>query len=844
MRHSHVRRRWFLVLGLLAPLAAPAMAVEWRRDFAQGLEEARERGAPIFVLFAQTRCPPAKAMYEQVLKADKDFDAACENAVPILCHCDETPANWRKGIAAYLVQRFYTPAYVFADSRGRPLDDAFTTRTMHQMVKAKDLAAKLAGYSRAAKPISYEVWQDARGRLLDARKALEQGDAAGAVKLLDGLLATECGPYLTARARRLKQEAADHPFWQAEAKRLKDAPADDREAEECRSAVKKALAGDPVSAAEDLATFLSGAKPGEYGKAAVLQKRCAEAYEDALTDAFEAVHIRTMLLGVEHPVQAGDAPQTRRPYGAYWMIGVSLGSDLTSTAELTVQYYVRASDGNVHAGFQTFRNVPRGGGHQTAACLPMYLLASRKSPKDAASIADIQDIRFEVYAGGRLVASRQSPDRKAASQSRPAEPRSQDWWHQAEYRPLAFLEKMSYWETGTLGPAVRQGLVFGSEAKAAAVDAEPPPSLHAEVLTWMYGQGIMNEFGRPEERPLLAMGDLAVGSLARAAGTGKPGTLRYAAVLARLRAKEGIAPLVESLKSNQPYTALYCLQALSQYGDDRSIPPEAVTPLLDDANAQVRLSAAYVLGVARDEKAASALIARLKKEPAAEVRAQLVGALARTTGQDFGLVADRPLGEQAAAVRRLDAWWSAHRNEKREVWASDALAAAGYSVGKPSDWPQGRLPEAAEDAVGKAALDKHWPTAYAALRLPAAGNGKVRVPTLLDALRKAPCDEVREAALLGLRETVDRDSLGRLLEIAQAQPALAEHIVPLLEDVTGEFSLSDSDDTAKCLEAWRMWVFANGPYLYRPEGWRRFLLAEMAKLDRTAVDPITGKPKP
>jgi hypothetical protein len=715
------------------------------------------------------------------------------------------------------------------------LDEAFTARTMHQMAEAGQLAAKLAEYSKSAKPLPRADWRDARLRLLAVEAAVQRGDAAGALRRLDDFLAADRGPALAARARRLQQEVRDRELWLAEARRLKDQPEEQGpgglEAEACRAAVAKALAGDPVSAREALAALLAGAKAGDYPRAVALEKRCSA----ALADAFEAGRIKTTLLALEGPIQAGDPPDRRRPYGAYWQIGVAFGSEPALAGELTVQYYVRTTDGKVHAGFQTFRDVPRNGNHQAAAYLPVHLLAGRKAPEDQPAFAGIADVRFEVYAGRRLAAFRTLRDEKEPG-----------WWGAAEPRPLVFLEAMEWgWESGTLGGAAGRGLIFAREAKAAPAEPEPPAALQAEVLAWMFGQGIMTELGRPEERHLLALGEAAVEPLARAIDAQNPShALRCAAILARLGARQGLAPLAEQLKSKQPYVALFALRALGPYGDDRSIPAEAVAALLESGEARVRLAAAAVLGLARDERAAGALLARLKKEPDAQVRAALTGALERTAARDFGVVPAKPLSEQAEAAGRLDEWWAAHGKEPREAWMAAALAEAGYPVGKPDEWPPGRLPDAAEAQVRKAALDRRWLLACAALRLPPPADGRARLAALLDALDQADRDEVRQAALLGLKELADRDSLARVIGIGRAQPALAGHVVRLLEDVTGVFSLPDREDSARHLEAWQAWLAENGPYLYRPKGARRFALDQAAKQAGTPVDPLTGKPQP
>jgi hypothetical protein len=93
-------------------------------------------------------------------------------------------------------------------------------------------------------------------------------------------------------------------------------------------------------------------------------------------------------------------------------------------------------------------------------------------------------------------------------------------------------------------------------------------------------------------------------------------------------------------------------------------------------------------------------------------------------------------------------------------------------------------------------------------------------------LRESERDDLPYAASLGIRAVAHRDSLEDIISAAEDDGGLVEHILGVLENLFGIYSLpsTDSEDPAERMAPWRDWFEENEFYIYRPEGSARFLL--------------------
>ena len=138
------------------------------------------------------------------------------------------------------------------------------------------------------------------------------------------------------------------------------------------------------------------------------------------------------------------------PYGCYWQIGVSFGTELADADNLGLQYYALTASGKVFAGYQTFAGVEASACHEHAAYLPHCALASQ-TPEGRLVLDEIRDVRYEVHGAGRILAS-------GALAATPAA----EWWKAAEPQPLEFLRPIRWsWYSASLDTVTHEGLVLG-----------------------------------------------------------------------------------------------------------------------------------------------------------------------------------------------------------------------------------------------------------------------------------------------------------------------------------------------------------------------------------------------
>ncbi|MHC4663555.1 MAG: thioredoxin family protein [Planctomycetota bacterium] len=855
---------FFCVLFVNPP---EALAIEWVTNFDRGLDEAAERGAPVFIFFAQETCNISMTMYRGILRNSPAIDELAGDFVCILAYREVSPDAWKRASVYFLPQTFYTPTYVFADPKGNELLPGLSSEFMRMAFPEDRLAAAMKEVlAKVGKGIPRAGWTDVKRNLAMAQEAFEDGDATRSLKLLDGIIGKDSIPLLTERARRKREEMLDHAFLLRESaeldhtaaiRRLSDlarAYAGRPEGEEARKkllehgikeplpprpddeitenaedvyrrAVSAALRGDAISARDELAFFLEASgEPEKYPRHVSLHKRLEERCRGAVgAGRMKVTKIRLKNTGE-----------------LYWEIGITLTSLLARVDRLTIQYWALTEKDKVFAGYREFVNVPQGNRHQHAAYLPFIMIDTTTLPDGAVNGEVVTDVRLEIFVSNEVV----------ARASLEADPGAQ-WWTRENVKPLSFMDESGWgWDSGTLRPSGEIGIVYGREEpeinEQGTQDEKPTLSERIKAAIAVLSQSVNPAEIGASWRELLEIGEAAVEPLKQALDPeGGEYAVNYAKILCDMQAVEAIPEILALLGSKDSFIRSEVPAGLIRFGDARIVPVERLIKQLDDEFMWPRCSAALTLGYLRDEKGVGPLIGRLGKEPDSTARAEIIAALTRITAADFGLDGDRLVSEQKEACEKLASWWKAHSVEKRENWMIEGLKKAGYDLPGPGKIAGGRVSAEVEESLRSAALDKRWWISFAALRFLAGLSNPESIPTFLEVLRKSERDDLRYAASLGIRAVAHRDSLEDVISAAEDNGRLVEDMLGVLENLFGIYSMpsTDSEDPAERMAPWRDWFEENEFYIYRPEGSPRFLLNEKAKEEATLVDPVTGKPE-
>lgn len=133
--------------------------------------------------------------------------------------------------------------------------------------------------------------------------------------------------------------------------------------------------------------------------------------------------------------------------------------------------------------------------------------------------------------------------------------------------------------------------------------------------------------------------------------------LRYTAVLTlgKLGDERSIEPLVRCLKDENPETSDAAASSLGMFGVEYSEPiVSAITPLLDDQDAALRMRAVRILGSVEGPSVESALLMALK-DPESEVRWEAIRALRGCSADTYVEGLKLALNDEVSDVRRLAA---------------------------------------------------------------------------------------------------------------------------------------------------------------------------------------------
>jgi hypothetical protein len=727
--------------------------------------------------------------------------AVTKDFVCLLGHRQTTPEAWDVAWPRYVPQYFWTPTYIFTTPEGRMLEEDYTWQTMHRMVSDKSLADVL-GKARAAVPkiVPCDAWRRARALLDQAQAASAFGRTDEASKLLDRLIAADEAPFLTALATRRRDAIRAQELAAAEEVKLgKSATA--AVLAKIAAALREGRWLSALEAAEPLAGDAKA--PAAYAE---LRRTIA-----AICDCFSPNRIRLSTWRADGP------------YGCYFQIGAGFRCDVPWVENLTVQHYALTSAGRVFAGYQTFDNAAGGYLLEHAAYLPYYCLKGQPGSSGSGA-EEAQDARFEVYAGRRLVASGALKEK--------AEPR---WWEAESVEPLEFVESLSWtWGAGSLEKPVAEGVVFGrGQARAPFSPArDPAQTLDARVgfifESLQQPRKYETGSGRHEYQGLMGMGEEAVGPLVKImkGATGEK-ALSCAGFLCEMGAPQAVPALMALLESGDAALRVKLLPRLQRFGDRGVVPAAPIARLLEDARPEVRKAAAQALGYLLDASALEPLVRAFDKETDDGARAELIAAITRTTVHDFALDARKPAQEQAEALARLKDWLKSAGKAKRAEWIRAAFREAEYQVAdaaaKAADGKK------AEEPWLKATWDHRWWIAYAALRQLAEVGGPDAVAALLEALQRVTRADLRHAATLGLLEAAEPTDLAEMLTAARADQGLVGYLAPILERLTGCYTITDRDKEQTYLNNWEQWLDANRSRLYRPAGALRFRLREKPK---------------
>ncbi|MEW6746418.1 MAG: thioredoxin family protein [Planctomycetota bacterium] len=428
-----------LIACLLMPM--PVGALEWVRDFDTGLEEAYERGVPVFVFLCQATCPPSMQMYRDVFPRSKRLEALSRDVVFIVGHLEENPAAFHKAWIQYLPCDFFTPTYIFLDAEGRPVFEERTRDTMHRMVSEEDLVRILEKLlERNGKGLARTEWQKARSLLDRAEAVVAEGDGTAAAKLLATVAGGTKAPRLAERAARRRAEVLDRMLLDEEVARLEREASPEGMAESefyqsWRRGLSRALAGDVIAGRNEFEHLLELASDRENRSR--LEELC-----------------NRMNAQIEKAIEPGRIKTTRITFAGnpdpYYEILLTLRTMLPNVERLTAQFWGLTDQGRVFAGYQTYENVKPALYHVVSMYLPFSELGTRTAGKGEEELERLVDVHIDLYAGYEWIGACDLEARQ-----RPA------WWETREVHALTcFPDPGWQWDHSAKMKRGDFGLVF------------------------------------------------------------------------------------------------------------------------------------------------------------------------------------------------------------------------------------------------------------------------------------------------------------------------------------------------------------------------------------------------
>ncbi|MHC4663556.1 MAG: hypothetical protein ACYS8W_18000 [Planctomycetota bacterium] len=382
-------------------------------------------------------------MLRQVLPKSKKLGKLSENIVFILGHKENNREAFDKTNETYLPQFFYTPSYIFLDSKGNMHFPEITEERMHKMFQEDRLADTLKNLlKKNGKGISRKRRQEICGKIDKAEKLLKDGKPDNAVKEFEALSkAKNISHALKERVLRRIMEIADEKILKEEEARLKKEapPADDTLEHEFHKtyveAVTAALKGNYIKAREEFAYLIDTTDEDKDNTRLVeMHKRI----EKQCRDAFVAGRIKTTRLRIEGQKEK------------YWEAGVMITTKLPVVEEIVVQFWALTEKGEVFAGYQTYENVKKGLRHQVAAYIPYSKLTKTRTAKGYDRYDSVVDVHYTIYVSREAVASRNLVEKP-----------EKEWWKTADAKQLTFFHDPGWgWDSGTMKPTQDFGLFY------------------------------------------------------------------------------------------------------------------------------------------------------------------------------------------------------------------------------------------------------------------------------------------------------------------------------------------------------------------------------------------------
>jgi len=390
-------------------------------------------------------------MYGQVMSASERLEAMSNDIVFILGHMQENSASLHKAWIQFMPHHFFTPTYIFLDSEGNPQFEDVSKKYMHRMISEDKLVSILETLLHdQGKGLSHSVWIKTRDRFNEAEKSVADGQWIKGLEILEAIEKEKSSPVLVQRAERRRKEIRDMMFLKSEAMRLEESGRSNNDAPGATygKAIDEAMLGNFITASALCRSFLDKTR------------------DDLETSSITELHTR-LKAHIEDAIIAGPIKPTKIPISGmdepFWEIVITFGTKLPIINKLVVQYWALTDRGNVFAGYQTLENIEPYFRHLTSAYLPFSELEREVSTSDRASYEKLKDIRYEIYAGQKLMAFKNLQE----------DPES-EWWSQTKVRSLKFLKKPGWgWDSLTRMTKSDKGLIY-KRPEILSIEPRPP----------------------------------------------------------------------------------------------------------------------------------------------------------------------------------------------------------------------------------------------------------------------------------------------------------------------------------------------------------------------------------
>ena len=354
---------------------------------------------------------------------------------------------------------------------------------------------------------------------------------------------------------------------------------------------------------------------------------------------------------------------------------------LEGLEEIVLQYAVLLDDGTVYSAYEGHGEVEQGNNHRSSTFLPYVEIPNPDR---------IADVRVELWLGDRLVdVEHMRPDAS-----------SEPWWEKETVRELLLDNgSPSRWSSKGFPKTKRAGVRYKGTPKVVNLEipADPVRQEIVEIFRILDWKRFSLE-SRIASYRLSSLGKKAAPHLAPLAYRyGAITTLQVLYPLARVPHADSARAVIHNLAADDVTLIGPARRCVGWLEGQAYVPLDELLTYLESDEPAVQQWGAYTLGVVGRKEGFRPLVSFLRNAaPGSKNAGVAVSALRTLTGIDFGIDSDQPLSKQAAAVKRLLAWWDDFAEEApRTHWMARALEKMKFA-------PKGSLVKACETDDQKA----------------------------------------------------------------------------------------------------------------------------------------------